>query len=126
MSFVETLDQSTKGFFMFVCFHLTIFFSSEEDDDDVDITEAELNALPFSDQDDDSDQDIDIEEEDENNDFLSQYAEAGYYSQKKRMDKLFKLKKNRIKQAFFISDISSSSVKAPKQKKNSSFFSLFF
>ena len=38
------------------CFHLTIFFSSEEDDDDVDITEAELNALPFSDQDDDSDQ----------------------------------------------------------------------
>ena len=30
--------------------------SSEEDDDDVDITEAELNALPFSDQDDDSDQ----------------------------------------------------------------------
>jgi hypothetical protein len=49
-------QQNTKGFFMFVCFHLTIFFSSEEDDDDVDITEAELNALPFSDQDDDSDQ----------------------------------------------------------------------
>ena len=57
--------------------------SSEEDDDDVDITEAELNALPFSDQDDDSDQDIDIEEEDENNDFLSQYAEAGCYPKKK-------------------------------------------
>ena len=64
------------------CIHLTIFFSSEEDEDDVDITEAELNALPFSDQEDDSDQDIDIEEEDENNDFLSQYAEAGCYPQK--------------------------------------------
>ena len=57
--------------------------SSEEDDDDIDITEAELNALPFSDQDDDSDQDIDIEEEDENNDFLSQYAEAGCYPKKR-------------------------------------------
>ena len=66
------------------------FFSSEEDDDDVDITEAELNALPFSDQDDDSDQDIDIEEEDENNDFLSQYAEAGCYYKKKRYSPVHK------------------------------------
>jgi hypothetical protein len=78
-----------------------------------------LNALPFSDQDDDSDQDIDIEEEDENNDFLSQYAEAGCYPKKKKDGKTLQIeKKNRIKQAFFIGDISSSSVKAPKQKKN--------
>jgi hypothetical protein len=38
---------------------------------------------------------------------------------KKRSDgKLFKFKKFSIKQAFFINDISSSQVKAHKQKKN--------
>ena len=84
-----------------------------------------MNALPFSDQDDDSDQDIDIEEEDENNDFLSQYAETGCYPKKKGWKNSSNWKKNRIKQAFFIGDISSSSVKAPKQKKNWSFFLLF-
>ena len=55
---------------------------------------------------------------------LAQYAEARCYPKKRCLTKLFKFKKFSIKQAFFINDISSSQVKAHKQKKNWSFFVL--
>ena len=48
---------------------------------------------------------------------LAHYAEAGCYYKKRYDGKLFKFKKFSMKQAFFISEIFSSRVKVPKQKR---------